>query len=379
MATKKWTGIALALVLGVAVRTQATVVLSTAEVQGGSGGGAATVNPGVATIEIQGNSARAFTNAYAVNAGPGTPTDPNIPAVPGLGIGVGLRAVTANLIQTYKDAGNSTTVPNVSYNGGNNTAIVAVTALTGYVQAINGTAATAFFTSGLLNFYSVDVGGPNKFDPDDPSTWGVFDSSGLAVTPIATFTLLAPDDIVDGLAGNATIFTSSQVNRSVADSNGNGTDGNLLFGQKDGVGVSSTILNKEFVNVPDFDNEILFAQIRQSLNNPAARQVNQSDLDLFNKIAGQFGLSNLGGAGTAFATGLGGLSSSTNYAATPDSSGILDIATNFDGIPSNQGQLKQVRPGYQITPNAVPEPGTLASAALASLAGLVWMKRRKAA
>src|SRR5207302_1790629 len=119
------TQLALGLCAFVVAGSQASAdyILGLSDVQADTSNNTLGAVPGVAAITIPGNNGESFTNSYLTSDFP-PPTGTTLTQ------GVGLRAVAANIFQNYVGPGNNTLQSNVNYNG-NQSAIVAVTALSG--------------------------------------------------------------------------------------------------------------------------------------------------------------------------------------------------------------------------------------------------------
>lgn len=343
-------------------------------------------HPDVQVIMFQGNNSRAFTNTYGVDS---------------LGRSL-IRTVAVTTLQLYDQKGGGNVTP-IHYEG--NDLITAVTVLEGYVESVDtvNETQTALFTFGRVGLFTVAK--QADFKPLDPSTWGIVKSSASGDPEsineaIATYVLKPPEDIRDGLVSgfplltdiNGNPFVADVVNRSSISTAQNGkADGNLLYKEESGIDfitVTDPVVPPGLANAEGF-----FVQYRQSINSAETGKVSQDDLDFLNFIASNFGgRSDLGGAGTGFASALE-TGNGTNYFNLPtyagtaknaDQSNVFfgDFVAAYDTVPSNKGELRGVRPGVETTgviPVPEPSTGALASIGLMLTGFAAWRRRRVAA
>lgn len=233
------------------------------------------------------------------------------------------------------------------------------------------------FTGGRVLVYEVST----AVDTRDPSTWGI--GTG---TLLAEFALATPDDVFAGPVGAGIApAAAGTVNRSILDTLTIGdTDFQFLF-QEDSVLTTPTSGDnwmRDLVgSLGPFDFEGLFVEGEQDLDGfstgttvAGTPALDGTDLGVLNLIAGLSGLSNLGGAGTAFATGYGASSVSPSTDFFMDPAGLQSA--------SGEGDLFASTAETNIYPvvDVVPEPASiLAWIGIAAATGIVAVKKYKAA
>jgi hypothetical protein len=265
-------------------------------------------------------------------------------AVPGTG---DIRTISAQFINSASDGINYS--PVTGPNGG---ALLAITALSGAVGA-----GGAVFTAGQLTIVEMAIGA--SFDRRDPSTWGF----GGASTSLATYDLAAPDNVLTGPNGFSVGLgvPAAIVNKSLPTANPGVFNAQLLF-QEDPAG--NPFLTLE---TGPYEWEGIYVSAQQTLDvtasgvhiNPSTN-LDGADLSALNAIAGAASFSNLGGAGTGFATGLGGAP-----------------ATDYNIGPATTGDLYATLSAIAAPVGAVPEPVSLAVWGLLIVAAGICVLKQK--
>lgn len=294
------------------------------------GGGTAGVNVNT----VQGTALGGYSYANQYTGAVGLPVG-----------GERVRTVTADVITGYtQNPGGMLPIFN---NLGGNDKIVAIFAGDGTISVGMGGLQTATFTSGRLWFFESPVSGPGNafFDPINPSTWG------FGGAPLAVFDLIAPMDIAPGNAlANGNAFSASQVNNISLNSLApQQAQGRFLFRDVNDpyILVTDPLLVPGVVAI----QEGLWGTIEESLDQ-TPDPLSAGNLAILNQIAAAAGLGNLGGAGTAFATGLGsGLNTDFGPTGLPNAGATGDFQFNLGSsfVPGLIG-----RPEIEI-----PEPASM--------------------
>jgi hypothetical protein len=185
-------GVALAMALG-ASSAWADFLTDVAQVQLTTGG---TTQPNVITINGISGIGDTFTNSVTSNAIGTSDAD--------------VRVIGANYIQSY----GLTPAGQLNPATYNDLPIVAVYAEQGYTTA---SATNSIFpvTSGAIAFFTIDQAVTGSFDQYDPSTWGVVSGGGGLATPLAVYSVVAPDNLIAGTgASSFTPQPASAINKT---------------------------------------------------------------------------------------------------------------------------------------------------------------------
>jgi hypothetical protein len=280
----------------------------------------------VSSVDLAGNNSRGWANTFA--------TGPN---------SLGIRVVGVALLSQYNVEPNGV-VSNVKIGGAQ---MAAVFTLEGVVTGVD----SADYTSGTVGIFQAGSN-PSDFNPLDPGTWGV-DLNSLD-NAIAYFTLQTPKDVEQALDVNdpAAVLDASQVNKMFSIPNGVGFI--LLFEETNRA--SQAGIN--FLNVAGGDPDGFMSVTRNSTNTGDNANIDQYQLDWFNAIAAAVGgYGDLGGLGTAWATGIGpGGLTGTNYNPGGVGADAGDLFASLDTEPvTGNSYVNGIRPGYG-TADDPPEP-----------------------
>lgn len=247
--------------------------------------------------------------------------------------------------------------------------IVLVGGIEGSTTAGNTPVFTA--TSGYIGFFAQPV---NTYVANNPSTWGATNAStggdGLSLlTPIAIFQLKPAEPITDTgimVDGGPGTFNTAQaaVNKIAIDIvNPALNQGIFLFEESTAV---ATLEGTEYIDITGINPGTLPSNAIVDLLEDLAIRVSEqvqtaglafgmldgTDLNVLNTIASQLAmLSDLGGANTGFATGLGP-GTATTFNSGPGPGLTSDIETNFgvNGVMAVQFQTEEA---------VVPEPSSI--------------------
>jgi len=262
-------------------------------------------------------------------------------------------AVGSNLLASYgvRAGGGTGAVYNPS--GGPSQPIVAVFALSGTVAAGGGNVFVA--TGGRVGFFSIaGTLATNTYNQFNPTSWGAANASGTSLlTPIAVWDLKPaeavsdPGDVLGG--GGPGLFNLDAVDVNQISVNlvvGAANQGFLLF--KETVTFTpSTLSGNSFItvtgNLPIVPPgsvvlaEGLISRVDGSLlvatTTNAVAISGGAGLAALNTIASQLGgLPDLGGPGTAFATGFGGIGSTAGPGTDFDPSNGQKSPNTADGV-----------------------------------------------
>ncbi|MGE0375947.1 MAG: PEP-CTERM sorting domain-containing protein [Planctomycetaceae bacterium] len=283
-------------------------------------------------------------------------------------LGAAIRTVSA---YTVAQATDGLQHQNVRFADGDQ--LVIVSAILGSITSVAAGATTATFTAGRA--FAVKVG---SFDSRNPESWGG--------TIVAEFALKPQEDVVSGTPVGANVsFSASQTNRSSVNSGAiQQTQGVFLFredsqqGQTPGDNLLSNVDQSVIPVGAIFDAESLIADIDQTLLfddledfetvvNPGG--FSAADLAVLNAYAALAGFADLGIAGTAFATSIGG-----------DVRDFNPQFPNGDGGPGPNGDFFGTlgADNYVAVQASVPEPASVVLFGLgAGFCGLCALRRRR--
>jgi hypothetical protein len=277
-----------------------------------------------------------------------------------------IHTVSAQIINTARTP-LQTSLSFAPHGSGN--ILVAISGVSGHLVADG----TVLFDTGKL--FLVEVA-EATFNPQDPDTW--------VGTLVATYSLTTPQDVLPGSAvginpsGAIVPQDASVINLSALAAIPGAPQGQFLFIEDRPTNFIHDVVppqNGPLAGLPT--NEGLLTQIGQIVNPNSTGQtldgvaLTNSDLDVLNAVAAAAGLSNTGGAGTAFATGFGGAGSvSSDFFADPAGLGTHTGTGDFFAALSSTTYL---------VVQAVPEPSTfaLAGMGLVALCGMAARRRNK--
>jgi PEP-CTERM motif len=224
------------------------------------------------------------------------------------GLGSGIRTIAALAI-----GGATNGIQHTSVRFANGDILVIVSAIEGSITTVSGSQQTATFTSGRAFAMRFAVG---AFDSRNPASWA-------AGSVVAEYALKPQEDVFSGsplgadVNYSADLTNQSSVNSATnaqtqgvflfrEDSNLRQTPGNnLLFNVDQSVIPQGWVFHSESL-VSDIDQTLLFTDLENFELGANPGGLNAADLAMLNAVGGAAGFANLGGAGTGFATGLGG-------------------------------------------------------------------------
>jgi hypothetical protein len=287
-------------------------------------------------------------------------------------LGAGIRTVSAYLVGGATDG-----IQHTSVEFADGDKLVLLTVIQGSITSVAGGDVTATFTAGRTFAIKIATG---AFDSRNPET---FDDG----TIVAEFVLKGKEAVVSGdpLGADVT-FADFQTNQSSVNSLATQqTQGVFLFredsqpGQDPGDDLLSNVDQSVIPPGLIFHSESLISDIDQTLlftdleayelgANPGG--LGAGDLAVLNAFAAAAGLLDLGGAGTAFATGLGGAATTDFNPQFPPPLGDGPTGDFFATLGADN---------YVAIQAIVPEPGsmTLLGLGAALCSGFGLRRRRK--
>jgi hypothetical protein len=286
-------------------------------------------------------------------------------------LGAGIRTVSAYLVGGATDG-----IQHTAVQFANGDRLVIITAIAGSITSVAGGDVTATFTAGRAFAVRYAVG---AFDSRNPESWG----SG---TIVAEFALKPQEAVVSGDPLGADVnFAPFQTNQSSVnslatqqtqgvflfreDSQPGQTPGDNLLSNVDQSVIPPGLLFIDESLIADIDQTLLFTDLEAFELGVNPGGLNAADLFILNLIASLAGFADLGGAGTGFATGLGG--------------GVTDFNPQFpppdlDG-PTGDFFATLGVDNYVAVQAQTPEPGTMTLLGIgaAMCGGFGWRRRQK--
>lgn len=224
--------------------------------------------------------------------------------VPGGPVGNDVRTILAFELTT---ASNDVNFNPVLGPGAANTHLLVLGAVEGIVVNVTGNLVTANFNLGRVGLFAA----PANYNSNNPNTWGL----GGGIVPLSVWDLkpreaVQPDTPNPALAAQHT-YAAAQVNQSSVDSQVGSTqsEGRFLFKEAsppDAVEGDNFITVFPTNPVGNVQDEGIFAGTGQQVEGVGSGVLDNAGLGILNSLAAWAGLLDLGGAGTAWATGLGG-------------------------------------------------------------------------
>jgi PEP-CTERM motif len=271
-------------------------------------------------------------------------------AVP-FGLGSQIRTVSALAVGGATDG-----IQHTSVRFANGDILVIVSAIQGSITTVSASQQTATFTAGRAFAMRFAVG---TFDSRNPASWA-------AGTVVAEYALKPQEDVFSGSPlGSDINYAAALTNQSSVNSATNAqTQGvflfredsqtfqtpgnNLMFNVDQSVIPPGWVFHSESL-VSDIDQTLLFTDLENFELGANPGGLNAADLGILNAFAGAAGFGDLGGAGTGFATGLGG-------------AGVADFNPQFPpgvgDVPTGDFFATYGADNY-VAVQAVPEPSSM--------------------